>query len=759
MKPFRYNLWIAIIMLCCGQTINAQVRIYGRILDTEQNAIPGVNCILLNLNNSIKIAGTTSNLEGKFELNVKQEKEYVLQFSFVGYKKMSQVCKPGDLGDIILTEDSLLLEEIIVTPQILNTFGNRDQLILSETAKRVGNNALDAISSLPQFKTDISDAALVTVDNKSVLVLINGIRRSSRELKMLKADDIKNVQFYSNPPARYAHENIGAVIDVKTKKKTDKLYSVYLDTKNGVTTGYGTDMLSVAYRDSLNMFSAAYFIDYRALNDNRMNNTYSYIGKTNEYRGLPGSYNGQYHLGQLVYQRYHGKNLFNAKVEYRKSPGKQEYEQELLGQSNNPPINSRGLKSDYSSISADLYYMYMFNQDRNLSLNIVNTYYHSSSDNSLASNTNGGIGFENHTDNKSYSLMAEALYSDKLWKGDFNVGVYYQYKNLDQEYNLSENSIIGTYKEYVYADYSNAIGKLSYNIGLGLENNHYKTATNDKFNYLVFRPSMALNMQYNKHAAMKLTASINSTVPNVGDLTNSIVTIDEHFYSQGNTALKPYYYYYMSLGYQYASDKGRFYAAPLVSYSYYPNRNMPILFTGSEDVILKMASIDNAHKIGASLSLNYKPVNWLVIQPFYNYEYSTYSTPHQTVNHNLHNAGLGLQFLPRNWQIVWNGNFPITLADGDIYTRMGFNMSASALYKFKSMSVGLEYIFNPNPTRIYSDTKEFSYSEETKWNNFKNLVSVKFTYYFYKGKSRSHVGKRISNSDKDSGLTNSNTAK
>ena len=314
MKPFRYNLWIAIIMLCCGQTINAQVRIYGRILDTEQNAIPGVNCILLNLNNSIKIAGTTSNLEGKFELNVKQEKEYVLQFSFVGYKKMSQVCKPGDLGDIILTEDSLLLEEIIVTPQILNTFGNRDQLILSETAKRVGNNALDAISSLPQFKTDISDAALVTVDNKSVLVLINGIRRSSRELKMLKADDIKNVQFYSNPPARYAHENIGAVIDVKTKKKTDKLYSVYLDTKNGVTTGYGTDMLSVAYRDSLNMFSAAYFIDYRALNDNRMNNTYSYIGKTNEYRGLPGSYNGQYHLGQLVYQRYHGKNLFNAKA-------------------------------------------------------------------------------------------------------------------------------------------------------------------------------------------------------------------------------------------------------------------------------------------------------------------------------------------------------------------------------------------------------------------------------------------------------------
>lgn len=55
--------------------------------------------------------------------------------------------------------------------------------------------------------------------------------------------------------------------------------------------------------------------------------------------------------------------------------------------------------------------------------------------------------------------------------------------------------------------------------------------------------------------------------------------------------------------------------------------------------------------------------------------------------------------------------------------------------------------------------KGFNYSEETIWNNFRNLVSLKFTYYFYKGKSRCHAGKRISNFDNDSGLTQSNTAK
>lgn len=186
---------------------------------------------------------------------------------------------------------------------------------------------------------------------------------------------------------------------------------------------------------------------------------------------------------------------------------------------------------------------------------------------------------------------------------------------------------------------------------------------------------------------------------------------------------------------------------------------MPILFAEGDDIILRMAKTDDVHSVGASLSLSCTPVSWLVIQPFYNYGHLAYTTPNQAVSHSLHNAGIGIQFLPKNWQLMWNVNLPMTLADGDIYTRKGLNMSASVLYKCKSMSAGLEYIYNPNPTRVYADIGGFSYSEETEWNNFRNLVSVKFTYYFSKGKSRSHAGKRISNADQDSGLTNVNTAK
>ena len=392
-------LILSSVFLCISQTAYSQEYIRGKVIDTEANPIVAVNCVLYNLPDSILITGTTTDLDGSFELKVKEDKKYLLQISFVGYETLNRVCFPGNLGEIVLNEDALPLDEVVVSPQILNTFGNKDQLMLSGSARKVGNNALDAIGNLPQFKTNASSGELVTVDNKSILVLIDGMRRPARDLMLLKADDIKNIIFYSDPPARYAHENIGAVIDVTTKKKADRLYSLYLDTKNGVTTGYGTDMLSVAYMDSLNMFTAAYFIDYRTLNDNRMNNTYFYSDKTNEYRGVSGGYKGRYHIGQMAYQRYQGRNLFNAKVEYRKSPGRQEYSQKLIGSGEPPLTNTRRLESDYSSVSADLYYTHLFNQNRSASFNVLNTYHESDSDNMLSSDVRW-YSFNNHIDNK-----------------------------------------------------------------------------------------------------------------------------------------------------------------------------------------------------------------------------------------------------------------------------------------------------------------------------------------------------------------------
>lgn len=68
------------------------------------------------------------------------------------------------------------------------------------------------------------------------------------------------------------------------------------------------------------------------------------------------------------------------------------------------------------------------------------------------------------------------------------------------------------------------------------------------------------------------------------------------------------------------------------------------------------------------------------------------------------------------------------------FQQTGFQTTTSILYKIKSISLGVEYIHNPKPNRTYASIKNFSFEEETKWNNFKNLIAVNFTYYLQKEK-------------------------
>lgn len=750
------TLWFGLVVSILS--INAQSRIYGTVTDLSGHPLAGVDCKLQNVADTATFVHAQTGAKGEFSLNVEANKEYILRFSCLGYLSKQLTCKSGNIGVVKLNESAQALSEVTVSAQSLRSFGNADIILLDKRTRQIGNNALDAIKSLPQFRLSPDNGELLTADGKIVLVLIDGIRRTSRELMLLKADDIKNLHYYSNPPARFSHENVGAVLDVATKRTNKKFYSLYLDTKNSFTTGYGTNLLSVGYRDSLNQVSAAYFVDYRHLNRNTMDNRYAYPDVTNDYRGVSGKYTGTYHIGQLFYQRFQKKNLFNITLEYHKSPATQQYSQQLLRDGTSEDTNRRRLHSNYSSFSADIYFGHTFNEGNSLSFNLVNTYFDSHSDNNLT-NTSGQGAFTNNINNKSYSLIAEALYTGKLWHGNYHLGAYYQLKNLRQRDAASGLSTVNTQKEYIYADYSNQWKALSYTLGAGVENNRYRTLENTVTNYVIVRPSLSVNYQLNKQGSLRLNSSIVSRIPEVGMLTDSRTVVDKRFYMQGNSKLKPYHYYNTELSFQYSANNNVWFIKPSISYAYYPNKNMSTIHTDGENVIYRTASIDHVNECGASLVMSYRPFSWLTLQPYYNYLHSNYRTPNQNISHDLNNIGLSCQVIAGKWQLTANNNLPMTTVDGDIFERKGYNANVSMTYTINAITLGAMFIFNPNPSKIYADTPSFHFSEKTTWGNFNNLFAVTFVYYLAKGKSRQHANKNIYNSDNDSGLTKYNTAK
>jgi hypothetical protein len=60
-------------------------QITGTVTDTKKEPLPFVNIYIDNT-----YIGTTSNEEGKYELNVNTKKEYTIVFKYLGYKTIKK---------------------------------------------------------------------------------------------------------------------------------------------------------------------------------------------------------------------------------------------------------------------------------------------------------------------------------------------------------------------------------------------------------------------------------------------------------------------------------------------------------------------------------------------------------------------------------------------------------------------------------------------------------------------------------------------
>lgn len=100
-----------IIVLKKGQTKQKTLakKFKGIVKDEDGNPVPGVTVRLKGSN-----FGTTTDIDGKFNIAVPQGKEHLLLFSFVGMEPLEVMCTEG-MNTIIMKESVTMLEEATVT--------------------------------------------------------------------------------------------------------------------------------------------------------------------------------------------------------------------------------------------------------------------------------------------------------------------------------------------------------------------------------------------------------------------------------------------------------------------------------------------------------------------------------------------------------------------------------------------------------------------------------------------------------------------
>ena len=210
----RIFLFVVCVMAMAAEAQN----INGRITDENAQPLPFANVVLLSLPDSAFVQGAVSDADGLFSIQTEKTCG-LLKVSYIGYVTQILDCHGENMGNIILSPDPQMLDEVVVkasrptyqmTAEGIAT--NVENTVLSKAG-----TAEDVLAKMPGL-TKKGDGFEV-FGKGTPLIYINGREvRDLSELDQLKSDDIKSVEVITNPGAKY-DASVKSVVIIRTKKQ------------------------------------------------------------------------------------------------------------------------------------------------------------------------------------------------------------------------------------------------------------------------------------------------------------------------------------------------------------------------------------------------------------------------------------------------------------------------------------------------------------------------------------------------------------
>lgn len=650
------------------------------------------------------------------------------------------------------------LQEITVnSDRILHKDGH-EILLLDSRNRNFGTNALDAVSSLSRFITNLNGDKLTSWDRSEVFILINGIPSTAMDLRSYKGSDIKNVEYYAQAPAQYMGFTEGPLVNIVLKKKHDRLYRGYINAVNSVTTGFGTDQIDLSYSDSLNQIKAGYLIDYRDEKDISEHSEYEYIPAWSSTYDNRKRYKGQYHSFYGSYQHYRTNHLFNAKISFITAPKTQTSRGNMTssegGYVRDSPDSSL-LKTGSKTTSIDLYYNHVLKNGSVIGVNVVNTLGQADTRSEITSPVSGQV--SSLATNRSYSFIAHAFFVSKLLGWQYMLGSRYEYKQLIQE-SSGMKSRPYSHREFVSLGFSRSLGNWSLAPSLGL-NVLDRSDGHEATTYVL--PYFRMYADWWPEGSLKgftvqLTMLSRHSAPQLSMMTESYVYRDYHFLAVGNPYLKNSLENSARLFLGYFIPGRKDHIDLMGSIGYNKNPVASILKVDGGNAYLIPSNLDHSFLHRIDLSGSWYPVPWLEISPYMEYFIRRYDASSR-VRASYLRYGSTVAATFGNVTIIGAANSPTRDFDGDLTVDGSAQYAAVVQYKYREWSFGAEYHYLGHNNSTYGEAGGFRMLEVEDWQPLHTMFSLTATYSFSVGRSRRHGSKMISESSDDNGLTRYNT--
>ncbi|MEZ4972877.1 MAG: TonB-dependent receptor [Cyclobacteriaceae bacterium] len=591
------------------------VTLSGVVKSSGYEALPFVN-VVLKSKDSTFVSGTITNENGLFTINNIAPADYVLEVSFIGYKRFRTPLFVGsnssflDFGVLRLEDDVKQLDEIVIEGKqdAVNTTMDKKTYTLDDNTTQLGGSVLQSMQNLPGVT--IQDGQVQLRGNNRVMILIDGKQTAvtgfgnQNAMENIPASAVEKIEIINNPSARYDANGNAGIINIIMKKETDE----GVNGTAGFSTGWGALWVRKqnlpGIRPQYDMtpkINPSISLNYRRKKTNlflQADNLYTETLNKNEF--VTRTYSDGTVINQQL-KRNRDTNFFTSKGGFDWFANDKN-SLTVFGFFSKESIKDRGDQPFFNEDLSIRNRLWQFLEDEVLTAIMSSAAFHhkfTQPGHELTVGFNYTFDREDekyffvntlptYTSNESFALIADQKVVDvnvdyvrPLKHGVFETGLKFRRRTIptNMQFFPGFNSPLdpgaagmATYKEAipaVYGNYRYEVKKFEAEVGLRVEYVHlqydvdpnHNTYSSDGYDY--FQPFPNFRLTFSLDDQNKLSAFFNRRVdrPDEVDIRIFPKYDDAEIIKVGNPGLSPQFTNTIELGYKHERDHGYYYGA------------------------------------------------------------------------------------------------------------------------------------------------------------------------------------------------------
>ena len=359
------------------------------------------------------------------------------------------------------------------------------------------------------------------------------------------------------------------------------------------------------------------------------------------------------------------------------------------------------------------------------------------------------------TDGSKYSVIGEAIYEQRLGKGRLTAGLKHTQSWMDNIYDgdISSKVRMDNAETYAFAEWKHGVGSFNYSAGLGAMRTYYKQGAAEQEKYIL-RPTITLSYNAPHNIFLRYNAYMSGYSPSLSDLSDVEQEMDVYQVRRGNPALKSVTFYSNSIT---ASWRSRYVNVELSGrYSYDDKPIMEQTFFEGGKFIRTTANQKGFHRINLAVNVQIMPFKEHIrisLTPYFNRYISVgCDYLHTHSNPGFHGSIIGIY---KNWMVMAEMNTSYHELWGETISKGERLHTIAAGYNGGKWSLQA-MVVNPFSKHYSQDVVNLSkaapYTAHAFSNSFNHMVMLNFSFNLDFGKHYNDGGKRINNSDTDTGI-------